>query len=129
MKYIASIALLVVAAIHLLPLIGTLGVNKINLLYGLSISNDPNLEILMRHRAVLFGLLGAFMAFSAFNTQFQLIAFIVGFTSVLSFLWLSWSVGGYNAEITRVFTADIIALACLIIGVISYALQQSKGYK
>lgn len=28
---------------------------------------EPNLEILMRHRAVLFGLIGAFMVFAAFK--------------------------------------------------------------
>jgi hypothetical protein len=36
--------------------------------------------------------------------------------------------GGYNAQIARVITADIVALACLIIGIVAYLYaQQQKG--
>jgi len=127
MQYIVSIALLVVAVIHLLPLMGILGVDKLNSLYGLSIAGDANLEILMRHRAVLFGLLGTFLVLAVFKAQYQVIAFIAGFISVLSFMWLAWSVGGYNLEIARVFKADIVALVCLTIGAIFYGIQQSRN--
>lgn len=126
MRYLVSAMLVIVAIIHLLPLSGVLGGERLAALYGLSF-NDPNLAILMRHRAVLFGLLGLFLLFSAFRTQFQAIAFIAGFVSVVSFLWLAWSVGGYNAQIARVFTADIVALACLIIGFVAYLYIQRRA--
>ena len=119
MRYLVSAMLVIVAIIHLLPLSGVLGGERLAALYGLSF-NDPNLAILMRHRAVLFGLLGLFLLFAAFRPQFQAIAFIAGFVSVVSFLWLAWSVGGYNAQIARVFTADIVALVCLIVGFVAY---------
>jgi len=119
--------LVVVAIIHLLPLSGVLGGERLVALYGLSF-NDPNLAILMRHRAALFGLLGLFLLFAAFRPQFQAIAFIAGFVSVVSFLWLAWSVGGYNTQVAGVFTADIVALTCLIIGFVAYLyVQQQKG--
>ena len=127
MRYLVSAMLVVVAIIHLLPLSGVLGGERLVALYGLSF-NDPNLAILMRHRAVLFGLLGLFLLFAAFRPQFQAIAFIAGFVSVVSFLWLAWSVGGYNTQVARVFTADIVALVCLIIGFVAYLyLQKQKG--
>jgi hypothetical protein len=127
MRYLVSAMLVIVAIIHLLPLSGVLGGERLAALYGLSF-NDPNLAILMRHRAVLFGLLGLFLLFAAFRPQFQAIAFIAGFVSVVSFLWLAWSVGGYNTQVARVFTADIVALACLIIGFVAYLyVQQQKG--
>jgi hypothetical protein len=44
------------------------------------------------------------------------VAFVAAFVSVGSFLLLAWSTGGYNALIGRVVTADIVALAALIIG-------------
>ena len=66
MRHLISAMLLVVAAIHLLPVTGVLGGDKLTALYGLRF-NDPNLFILMRHRAVLFGLLGLFMALSTDN--------------------------------------------------------------
>ena len=57
MHYITMIMLPVIAAIHLLPLVGACGKKNLFGLYGVSIV-DPNLLILLRHRAVLFGLLG-----------------------------------------------------------------------
>ena len=74
----------------------------------------------MRHRAVLFGILGLFLLFAAFHPPLQLAAFIVGFVSVISFLWLAWSVGDYNAQVARVFAADIVALVCLIVGAVAH---------
>ena len=127
MRYLVSAMLVVVAIIHLLPLSGVLGGERLVALYGLSF-NDPNLAILMRHRAALFGLLGLFLLFAAFRPQFQAIAFIAGFVSVVSFLWLAWSVGGYNTQVAGVFTADIVALTCLIIGFVAYLyVQQHKS--
>ena len=126
MRYLVSAMLVVVAVIHLLPLSGVLGGERLAALYGMPF-NDPNLAILMRHRAVLFGLLGLFLLFAAFRPQFQAIAFIAGFVSVVSFLWLAWSTGGYNMQIARVFTADIVALACLIIGFVAYLYTRHKA--
>ena len=117
--------LVVVAIIHLLPLSGVLGSERLAALYGLSV-DEPNLAILMRHRAVLFGLLGSFFLFAAFRPQFQILAFRAGFVSVISFLWLAWSVGGYNAQVARVFMADIVALAYLIIGLAAYVYVRSR---
>ena len=125
MRILISVTLIVVGVIHLLPLSGVLGNRQLGALYGLSFA-DPNLSILMRHRAVLFGLLGLFFLLAAFQPQYQRVAFVAGFISVLSFLWLALSVGGYNAQVARVFRADIIALVCLIIGVVVYIYEQSK---
>lgn len=126
MRYLVSAMLVVVGVIHLLPLSGVLGSERLATLYGLSFS-EPNLAILMRHRAVLFGLFGLFFFFAAFQPSFQTVAFIAGFVSVASFLWLAWSVGGYNAQVARVFMADIVALVCLIIGVAAHVYVQSRG--
>jgi hypothetical protein len=109
-----SAMLVIVAIIHLLPLSGLLGAEKLNALYGTSIG-DPDLEILMRHRAVLFGLLGVFILVAAFRPELQVMALVAGFVSVLSFLWLAWSVGDYNSQIVRVVLADGVAMACLIV--------------
>ena len=123
MRYLVSAMLVIVAIIHLLPLSGAVGSERLASLYGISF-DEPNIAILMRHRAVLFGLLGLFMLFAAFAPRFQLAAFVIGFVSVVSFLWLASSVGGYNAAIGRVVTADIVALACLVVGAGAYAFAQ-----
>lgn len=111
---LVSIMLIVVGIIHLLPLSGVLGAERLSALYGVSLS-EPELEILMRHRAVLFGLLGVFLIAAAFRPQLQVIALAAGAISVVSFVWLAHSVGGYNGSISRVVVADVIALVCLLI--------------
>lgn len=119
MRHLVSAMLVVVGVIHLLPLSGVLGSERLAALYGLSF-DEPNLAILMRHRAVLFGLLGLFLCFAAFRPTWQTIAFVAGFVSVVSFLGLARSIGGYNALVARVIMADIVAMVCLIIGVGAY---------
>jgi hypothetical protein len=126
MRYLVTAMLAIVAIIHLLPLSGVLGSARLSALYGISF-DEPNLAILMRHRAVLFGLLGAFILYAAFRPGYQLAALVAGFVSVLSFLYLAWSTGGYNAQVGRVFAADIVALACLVVGAAAYAYLLGKG--
>lgn len=122
-KKIITGLLLNVGVIHLLPLAGVMGPEKLSALYGIQ-ADEPNLAILMRHRAVLFGLLGLFICHAAFRPAMQLPALFGGFVSVGSFLWLSWGTGGYNALIGRVIVADIVALACLVAASVLYALNK-----
>ena len=119
MRYLISVTLIIAGIIHLLPLSGVLGADRLSALYGTTLS-DPNLVILMRHRAVLFGLLGLFFIVAAFRPTFQPLAFLAGFVSVTSFLWLAWSTGNYNMQINRIVVADLIALGSLIVGSVAY---------
>ena len=120
MTYLASAMLVVVGIVHLLPIVGVVGGERLATLYGVPVA-DPNLAILMRHRAVLFGLLGAFLVYAAFSPSLRTVAFAAGFASVVSFLVLARAVGGYNAKIGRVVTADLVALACLVVGSAAHA--------
>lgn len=122
MRNLISAMLLIAGIIHLMPLSGVLGSERLAALYGLTF-DEPNLQILMRHRAVLFGLLGAFLVFAAFKPDYQAVALLGGLVSVLTFVYFTWSVGNYNPQVGRVFSADLIALACLLIGAGAYALQ------
>lgn len=126
MRYLVSMMLAVVGVIHVLPLAGVLGATRLTALYGIPF-DEPNLVILMRHRAVLFGLLGAFLLFAAFRPSLQVAAFVAGFVSVVSFLYLTWSVGAYNAQLARVLNVDVVALACLIVGAAAYAFVPRGG--
>jgi hypothetical protein len=123
-RHLSSAMLLIVAIIHLLPLIGALSASRLTSLYGIAF-DEPNLEILMRHRAVLFGLLGGFFALAAWRQALQTLAYGAGFASVLSFLLMAWTVGGYNAQLSRVFAADLVALGCLLVGAAARAFAPS----
>ncbi len=112
-KLIAAL-LLVAGIIHLLPLAGVLGGERLKALYGLAL-DEPNLQILMRHRAVLFGLLGALLVAAAFIPGLRTLALIGGLISVVSFLLLTWNAPLYNEALRRVVMADWAALACLLL--------------
>ena len=113
MESVVTGLLVLVGIIHLLPVSGVLGVKRLAALYGVSLG-EPNLEILMRHRAILFGLLGLFLLYAAFQPALQSIAIVAGVISVVSFIAIAWSVGGYNDAIRKVVIADIIATVGLV---------------
>jgi hypothetical protein len=76
---------------------------------------------------LLFGLLGAFMVFAAFRPDLQGLAILAGLVSVVSFLWLAWTVGGYNAQLARVFRADVVALLCLLVAAAVHLYPRLRG--
>ena len=125
MERIISGCLIVVGIIHLLPLSGALGADQLTSLYGLSF-NEPNIEILMRHRAVLFGILGFLFIYAAFNRYLRLPAIIIGFLSVVPFLAIALSVGDFNAAIQRVVVADVLALVALVAAAFIYLFSKEK---
>lgn len=115
MRHLATAALLFAGLVHLLPVVGILGPPRLAALYGLD-ATEPNLDILLRHRAVLFGLLGALLVHAAFNRQFATVAVVAGMVSAGSFVLLALLVGGYNAHLWRVLVADVLCIAALLLG-------------
>jgi len=126
MEKIITALLVLVGIIHLLPAVGVLGAERLSGLYGVSL-DDSNLVILMRHRAVLFGLLGLFIVYAAFKPSLQPLAFLAGFVSVISFLGIALSVGGYNDAIAKVVIADVVAVIALCIALVLYAVHNSSA--
>ena len=119
MKIVISSILFILAVIHLLPVAGVLGSDSLTRLYGISVS-DSNTQILLRHRAVLFAIIGLFLLLSVFKSEYQPIAICIGLISVASFLLLTWSIEGLNSEISRVVKVDWISLVLLLVaGVIN----------
>jgi hypothetical protein len=120
LSLVTTIALVAAGLIHVMPLAGVLGADKLAALYGIPIGG-PDLAILMRHRAVLFGLVGALCFAGALHQPLQWAALLIALASVLAFLALAWGTGGYNAAIARVVTADVIALVFLVPGIAARA--------
>ncbi len=126
MPHLTTAMLVIVAIIHLLPLTGMHSSQRLTALYGIDCS-EANVQILLRHRAVLFGLLGGFLLYAAFCPALQLLGLIAGLVSVLSFIGLAWQVGNYNAQLKRVFIADLLALGCLLLGLLNYGFTVNQA--
>lgn len=116
MKWMVPVVLVLVGLLHLVPMIGVLGRESLLRLYGVPVT-DPSLELVLRHRAVLFGLLGGFLVIAAFRPAWQGAALLVGVISVASFVLLAWQIPGINDAMLRVMRLDLIALALLAAGI------------
>ena len=119
MRFVVPAVLILVAVIHALPVLGVLGAAKLSQLYRLAVQ-DPNLELLLRHRAVLFGLLAALLAYAAIRPELQRLALVIGSVSVASFLVLAQLSSSYNEALATIVRADWFALALLLIGAVAH---------
>jgi hypothetical protein len=122
---VATLALLAAGIVHLLPLTGVLGAPRLAALYGVAI-DDPSLLVLMRHRAVLFGVLGAFMLHAAWSPPLQLWALGAAFASTASFVWIAASSAPLSPALRTVMWIDI-ALAALLLGALALRVTARRG--
>ena len=113
MKTFVTAALLIAGVINLYPLVGVISVDQLEKLYGVPLDNG-DLVILMRHRAVLFGLLGTFLIYSAFRSSVQTLACIAGLVSMLSFIALACASGPFGAALNKAIVADIVGSLLLV---------------
>jgi hypothetical protein len=112
-KTIAAL-LFVAGAFNLYSVIGVFGPDYLSTLYGVRIK-DSNLLILMRHRALLFGLLGGLLIIAAFRPSLQLAAIGAGLASMLGIIALALNSGDYNPLLHRIVVVDsILSLGLLL---------------
>lgn len=114
----------IVGIINLLPVLGVVSAARIAAMYGIGI-DGPDLATLLRHRAVLFAIVGGLLVAAMFRAELRWPAIIAGAISMASFIALAWIEGGYNASIRRVVVVDIAALALLAAAAALIALQPS----
>ncbi len=113
MKRTISIILVLVGLMNFYPVIGVLSADTLRNLYGVIIL-DNDLLILMRHRAIFFGILGIFMVISAFRPNLQPSAIVVGLISMMAFIGLALGTGELGEPIQKVMIADLIGSLGLI---------------
>jgi hypothetical protein len=113
MHKLAGVLMVVSAIIHFIPVMGVLGQAHLVRLYGVPIV-DANLLILMRHRALLFGIVGLLLLWGAFRREARDLACCVGLASAASYLVIAGVSPNMNAALRQVFWADVIVVLALI---------------
>ena len=113
MNRLVPITLLLVAVLHALPVMGVFGEARLSALYGVDV-HEPNLALLLRHRAVLFGLLAVLLAMAALRPALHGAGLLAGLASVGAFLLLALLEGPLNAPLAAVVRLDIAALILLL---------------
>lgn len=125
MERIISILLIVVGLVNFLPVFGIVSAAALSKAYGIDLPQG-DLLILMRHRALLFGIVGALIISSAFFRHLQVAAMVAGFISMVGFLILAFTADGYGDKIQSVVVADIVATLLLLVA-IGLKLSTSNG--
>ena len=120
MEVIFRTILFIVGIINISPAMLTFLPSKISKSYGIEILN-VNYELLLRHRAAMFGLIGGLLVYAAISRKLYKVSIFVGLFSMLSFIILYFIIGReINAELRKIMLIDIAAVAILLVGFILY---------
>lgn len=126
MRHLATILFLFAGLVNFLPVVGLLGAAKLEALYGVPIA-DQGLLLLLRHRSVLFGLLGGLLIFAAFRIEWRALATVAGMVSMVTYLLLAWPPTAHGAAIQKVFWADAVAVVTLLAGYLISRVAMNPG--
>jgi hypothetical protein len=123
MELLFRIALFISGILNILPSLLAFLPDKISKSYGIEIPNS-NYELLLRHRAILFGIIGGLMVYSAIVKKYYELSTIAGLVSMTSFIFLYFLIGkDISQELKKVMIIDLIATVILCIGFFSFILN------
>lgn len=114
MTAVTAVALVLAGLIHLLPLVGVLGPSRVAAMYDVRV-DGPDLAVLLVHRAVLFGLLGALLIAAAWSDDLRPYAIGAGLVSDVAFLVVARANPGVNPAMRRVVQADVVSVVLLLV--------------
>ena len=116
MELIFRITLFIAGLINFVPFFVVFLPEKMTSSYGITIPN-ADFELLLRHRAVLFGIIGGLLLYSALTRKYYDLATLIGLISMVSFLLLFFIIDGkINDSLTTVMKIDVFAIIQLLIG-------------
>lgn len=107
------VGLLLVGMVHLVPAMVVFAPGRLPTAYGVAV-DGPDLELLLRHRAVLLGLVGAACVAAAFSPPLRGAVVVGALLSVTSFAVLAITTVGTGTETGRVARVDVGATAVLL---------------
>ncbi|MFD4429282.1 hypothetical protein [Nocardia sp. NPDC058497] len=114
-EIVGTVLLVGVGLVHVVPGVVALAPGRAAAVYGTAITNR-DLELLLRHRAVLLALVGIGLIVGAFVPPVRAVTVAAGIISTSSFLVLAAVVGlgDLGAPTKRVARIDVGALAALV---------------
>jgi hypothetical protein len=116
-------ALVVTALTQLPPVLGVLGGEALLKGYGIRI-DDPGLLMLMRHRALMFAIVGVPLLIAVVAPSWRVPAMTAALFSVLGFIALAATTEPLSPQLTRVARIDWAVLAVLVPAFVLALLQR-----
>ena len=119
MAVFVKAVLILVGLVNLAPIVGVLSQSHLFRLYGVAIENQ-DLLLMMRHRAVLLGLVGATMVAAAWLPGLRTAACMLGLVSMISFVVLVLGSGGVSAPLLKIAVIDGLAIVVLVLALAAH---------
>jgi hypothetical protein len=115
MSYLISFLFLVAGAINLAPVSGAISSEQLERLYHIGAASS-DVELLLRHRAILFGIVGSIIIVAAFVPGLRLTATLSGLVSMVSFIVLVFATKSGSASLVQIAWIDVVATLILLLG-------------
>jgi hypothetical protein len=116
--HLVTASLVLAALFHLLTGVGLLGAQRLAALYGVAIPGD-DLLLLMRHRALLFAILGGFMLHAAWSPPLQWWALGAGLVSTAGFIALCAGTAWVTPALRTVMWIDVGLFVALLAALVA----------
>jgi hypothetical protein len=120
-KRASDLCLFAVGLINFVPVVGLLP-NRVAQLYELESVDNVNVDVMLRHRALLFGIVGALTVASVWKRHLRATGYIASLASMVGYVALA-AQNPVNAALAKVSRVDQFALALLIV---SYILERKS---
>ncbi len=114
MRYLVLLLFLATGLINLVPVAGAVSDLQLSRLYGTG-ALHPDVSLLLRHRAILFGIVGALLVCAAFQPSIRGIATLAGLVSMVSFCVLVLLIQHGNPDLLRIAWIDVAASLALVL--------------
>ncbi len=115
MRYLIIILFLVPGIFNFIPVVGVISNQQLSRLYQVS-SLSVDLALLLRHRALLFGIVGGYMIYAAFQESLRNHAAVMGLVSMVSFIVLVFMLKTSNPSLVRLAYIDAVLTLMLLSG-------------
>ena len=117
MRFAITAIFVLVGLMNFLPVAGVVSGDRLATMYAVELGST-DLVVLMRHRAVMLGLIGGLMIVAAFRPALRLTAAIVGLLSMLAFVVLAHLPDAVNSQIHRVALADLVGSLAMVVALL-----------
>ena len=118
LERLTKVILVLVGLVNFFPMVGVTSAERLVSLYGIP-TPSGDLLLLLQHRALLFGVLGGFMIFSAFHFHLRRAAVTMGLLSMLGFIVILLASGEYGAKLWNIAVIDAVASLALAVVAVS----------
>ena len=126
MQHFITSTFIIVGLINFAPITGLLGAER--LIAGSGIDSPSNdMVLLLQHRAVLFGIIGAVIILAAFQKNLRPLASSMALISMISFLFLFDFSQNPNPKIMLIAQIDLVATLLLILAMLISFMRQKKN--